>query len=77
MLGLGPGSYTGIRSAIALAQGWALGTEGGIGRSSERGCDRLWATVQGDFVVVLDAQRGEFYTKCFRFNGDGASATSN
>src|SRR5713101_2377629 len=30
-IGLGPGSYTGIRSAIALAQGWQLASRpGGI-----------------------------------------------
>ena len=76
VLGLGPGSYTGIRSAIALAQGWALGTEVELVGAPSVDAIACGAAVQGDFVVVLDAQRGEFYTKYFRFNGDGASATS-
>ncbi|MGA2028504.1 MAG: tRNA (adenosine(37)-N6)-threonylcarbamoyltransferase complex dimerization subunit type 1 TsaB [Verrucomicrobiota bacterium] len=63
-IGLGPGSYTGIRSAIAIAQGWqlALGTKlAGISSA-----DCLAAQAQSEHIfgcvnVVIDAQRNEFY----------------
>ena len=35
-IGLGPGSYTGIRSAIALAQGWQLARDGEAPRHQQR-----------------------------------------
>jgi tRNA threonylcarbamoyladenosine biosynthesis protein TsaB len=63
-VGVGPGSYTGIRASIAVAQGWQLarGTEL-LGVSS---VECLAATAQaqgtvGNIAVVVDAQRGEFY----------------
>lgn len=63
-VGLGPGSYTGIRLAIALAQGWqlALGTKT-IGVSS---AEALAAAAQeeglrGRVNIVIDAQRNELY----------------
>lgn len=63
-VGLGPGSYTGIRSAIALAQGWQLAQ--GIkllGVSSVEAM--VWRAqvknIFGRVSVMLDAQRGEFY----------------
>jgi tRNA threonylcarbamoyladenosine biosynthesis protein TsaB len=63
-IGLGPGSYTGIRSSIALAQGWhlALGLRL-TGVSSVEGLARLaWQhRIFGQLAIVVDAQRGEFY----------------
>ena len=63
-VGLGPGSYTGIRSAIALAQGWQLArTVNLCGISSADGLAAA-AHLQGWFGtvgVVIDAQRDEFY----------------
>jgi tRNA threonylcarbamoyl adenosine modification protein YeaZ len=66
-IGLGPGSYTGIRAAIALAQGWqlALGEAAVklIGISSAE-CLVAEARAQGWFGqvnVAIDAQRGELY----------------
>lgn len=63
-VGLGPGSYTGIRIAIAIAQGWELAhctpligidsTEAIAHRALESG-------IQGPVAVVVDAHRGEFY----------------
>ncbi len=63
-VGLGPGSYTGIRSALALAQGWSLGRGSALrGQDSAHAC--AWAAsklgLTGPAAVVVDAQRGEFY----------------
>lgn len=63
-VGLGPGSYTGVRAAIALAQGWELAREiKTIGVSS---VETVAAQAQtesflGRVNVVVNAQRGEFY----------------
>jgi tRNA threonylcarbamoyl adenosine modification protein YeaZ len=76
-VGLGPGSYTGIRSAIALAQGWELATTGRsikfIGLSS---ADCIAAQAQAEGVagavaVVIDAQRNEFYSASYEMEIDG------
>ncbi len=63
-VGLGPGSYTGIRAAIALAQGWqlALGVRlVGLG-SVECLAAQLQASGEtGRRTLIVDAQRNEFY----------------
>jgi len=63
-VGLGPGSYTGIRAAIALAQGWQLAR--GTRLLGISGAKCLAAQAQAENIfgrvnVVIDAQRGEFY----------------
>lgn len=63
-VGLGPGSYTGIRAGIALAQGWQLGLGTPICGLSSADCVAAGALAEGlmgRIVVVMDAQRGEFY----------------
>ena len=80
-VGIGPGSYTGIRAAIALAQGWqlargvkllglssaeALGVQAGNEFSTAAG---------GNFSVVIDAQREEFYLADYEFGADGWNLT--
>jgi tRNA threonylcarbamoyladenosine biosynthesis protein TsaB len=76
-VGLGPGSYTGVRSAIALAQGWQLacGSHGinllGI---SSVACLAEEARTHGWFgavSVIIDAQRKEFYLAGYEINADG------
>lgn len=63
VIGLGPGSYTGIRMAISMAQGWQLGT--GV---ATVGCPSLEALAVetrgcvGPILLAVDAQRGEFAT---------------
>jgi tRNA threonylcarbamoyl adenosine modification protein YeaZ len=63
-VGLGPGSYTGVRAAIALAQGWQLARE--INLLGLGSVEVLAARAQADGLrgavrFVVDAQRGEFY----------------
>ena len=63
-VGLGPGSYTGIRAAIALAQGWQLAA--GVKLLGVGSADCLARQAQAEGLcgrvnVVIDAQRGEFY----------------
>jgi tRNA threonylcarbamoyladenosine biosynthesis protein TsaB len=67
-VGLGPGSYTGIRAAIALAQGWQLAR--GVRTIGVSGVEALAAQAQvekifGRVNVVVDAQRGEFYLAAY------------
>jgi tRNA threonylcarbamoyladenosine biosynthesis protein TsaB len=75
VVGLGPGSYTGIRSAIAFAQGWALArpvTLPGIDSMhglAHQAARSGWA---GDLLLLADAQRGEFYRALYRLEGGGA-----
>ena len=76
-VGLGPGSYNGIRAAIALAQGWQLSSRpGGIQLLGVSSAECIAAQAQADgFVgrlsVVIDAQRGEFYLARYEVNAAG------
>jgi tRNA threonylcarbamoyladenosine biosynthesis protein TsaB len=63
-IGLGPGSYTGIRGAIALAQGWQLGRGVNLIGLSSVGCLAAGAEegkIFGPINIIVDAQRDEFY----------------
>ena len=69
-IGLGPGSYTGIRSAIALAQGWELASGPGIKLLGVSSVDVIAAQAPGEgmtgrVAVVIDAQRNEFYVASY------------
>ncbi len=63
-IGLGPGSYTGIRLAIALAQGWQLARPVRLLGLGSAECLAAQAQAEGMFgrvEIVIDAQRGELY----------------
>jgi tRNA threonylcarbamoyl adenosine modification protein YeaZ len=63
-IGLGPGSYTGIRSAIAIAQGWQLARGARLLGVSSVECLAQQARAEGicgRLQIVIDAQRNEFY----------------
>jgi tRNA threonylcarbamoyladenosine biosynthesis protein TsaB len=67
-VGLGPGSYTGIRGAIALAQGWQLGRAVNLLGLSSVECLAAQAEMEkfpGPVNIVVDAQRNEFYLARF------------
>ena len=73
-IGLGPGSYAGIRVSLAIAQGWQLarGVKT-IGVSSVAVlAHSTWTHGQrGQASFVIDAQRGEFYLADYQLNDSG------
>ena len=74
VVGLGPGSYTGIRSAIALAQGWQLARPIQLIGISTVVCLAAQAHAKGwlgNVNVVIDAQRGEVYVAGFEIDASG------
>lgn len=75
-IGLGPGSYTGIRAAIALAQGWQLGREIKLVEISSVEClaAQVFANgTRGRANFIVDAQRNEFYLAAYEFRESGFS----
>jgi len=72
-VGLGPGSYTGIRVALSIAQGWQLATDLkllGIGSAECLAAQAQAGKMFGRVNVVIDAQRGEFYLATFEISAD-------
>jgi tRNA threonylcarbamoyl adenosine modification protein YeaZ len=74
-VGIGPGSYTGIRSAISIAQGWQLARA--IKLLGVSSADAIAAQAQaegmsGQVNVIVDAQRGEFYIAGYDLTVNGA-----
>ncbi len=76
-IGLGPGSYTGIRIALAIAQGWQLARPASgpklLGVSSaECLAAQAWEEkIQGRVNVMVDAQRNEFYLAVYEISEAG------
>jgi len=71
---LGPGSYTGIRMSLAIAQGWQLMTGGKVCGIDAPSClaEKLWRAGERENVVMaIDAMRGEFYAAEFQLKDDG------
>ena len=74
-VGLGPGSYTGIRIAISIAQGWQLGRAVKLIGVSSVDCLARQAKENGSMknvTVVVDAQRGEFYLATYAITKESA-----
>lgn len=74
VVGLGPGSYTGIRTGIALAQGWQLAREVKllrIGSAESIAAEAQAQGITGQVAVVIDAQRGEFYLGIYELTSTG------
>jgi tRNA threonylcarbamoyl adenosine modification protein YeaZ len=70
-VGLGPGSYTGIRGAIALAQGWQLAKGVKLVGISSVECIASQAQAEqlfGAVGVVVYAQRGEYYIEKYEIS---------
>jgi len=63
-VGLGPGSYTGIRVAISIAQGWQLAREVKLLGISAVEClafQEISGGRVGRINIAIDAHRNEFY----------------
>jgi tRNA threonylcarbamoyl adenosine modification protein YeaZ len=79
VIGLGPGSATGIRTAIALARGWQLGAPLEIVGMSSLEClaGRLQSEgLRGRVHLAVDAQRREFHLAEFELSDDGIRETA-
>ena len=78
-VGLGPGSYTGIRAAIAVAQGWQFARHiklmgiGSVPAMAMQAHEDGW---RGRLNLVIDAQRGEYYLAVYELGPDGFSETA-
>ena len=73
-VGVGPGSYTGIRSAIALTQGWqlALGVKVlGINSLEAMAKGEQAAGRRGEITLLVGAHRGQFYLAKFDLADEG------
>jgi tRNA threonylcarbamoyladenosine biosynthesis protein TsaB len=74
VIGLGPGSYTGIRAAISIAQGWQLAHEIKLIGISSVEAIASQAQAEKNFGrvnVIVDAQRNEFYLTIFEISEKG------
>jgi|SRR5579859_1482354 len=70
-VGLGPGSYNGVRTAIALAQGWQLAVGVKLLGLSSAECIAAEAQSEGligQVAVLIDAQRGDFYRAVYEIS---------
>jgi tRNA threonylcarbamoyladenosine biosynthesis protein TsaB len=78
-LGIGPGSYTGIRNAIATAQGWQLARNTNL--LPIPSTETLAATAaangqRGQTHFLIDAQRHEYYHTTWNLTKAGQTETS-
>lgn len=67
-VGVGPGSYAGVRVAISIAQAWQLASDIrllGINAADCLAAQAAMAGLQGEIAIAIDAQRGEFYLACY------------
>jgi tRNA threonylcarbamoyl adenosine modification protein YeaZ len=75
-VGLGPGSYSGIRAGIAFAQGWQLARNVKLLGVSSVECIAEQAVTDGlagSTNIVIDAQRNEFYLAQYTLSEKGST----
>ncbi|MGH7992600.1 MAG: tRNA (adenosine(37)-N6)-threonylcarbamoyltransferase complex dimerization subunit type 1 TsaB [Limisphaerales bacterium] len=79
VVGVGPGSYSGIRVAISLAQGWQLAFAGvkllGVSSAECLAAQAQTEEIFGRVNVVIDAQRNEFYLASYEISPRGWKET--
>ena len=75
-VGRGPGAFTGVRLAIALAQGIALALDRPLLPVSTLATLAMQSTGER-ILAAIDARMGEIYVASFQRKGDGLVATSD
>lgn len=75
-VGRGPGAFTGVRLAIALAQGIALALDRPLLPVSTLATLAMQSTGER-IIAAIDARMGEIYVASFQRKGDGLVATSD
>jgi tRNA threonylcarbamoyladenosine biosynthesis protein TsaB len=73
-VGLGPGSHTGIRAALAFVLGWQLGgaaVAAGVSSVEVLAAQACLEGLRGEWNVVIDAQRGKFYLARYEIAPEG------
>jgi tRNA threonylcarbamoyl adenosine modification protein YeaZ len=78
-VGIGPGSYTGIRAAIAIAQGWQLARNVKLLGISSADCIAAQAQADGltgSTRVVIDAQRNDLYVALYELEASSWRSTA-
>ena len=76
-VGRGPGAFTGVRLAIAIAQGIALALDRPLLPVSTLAALAMRAPGEGDVLSAIDARMGEIYAATFRREGEGVVATGD
>lgn len=75
VVGLGPGSFGGIRTAIAIAQGWQIARGVKLlGVNSADAIARRITPFDGVANIVCDAQRGEVFAARYGLGAGGPRA---
>lgn len=77
MVGVGPGSFTGIRVGIAAAHGLAIGWDAGLVGMSSLALLAQSAGQQGEVAVAVIGGHGELFVQQFDENGVPASKICN
>jgi tRNA threonylcarbamoyl adenosine modification protein YeaZ len=78
VVGLGPGSYNGIRAGIAVAQGWQLASNVkllGVSSAEAIAAQAQADGLRGTVLVTMDAQRGEWYLGVWELTENGHRET--
>ena len=68
-VGIGPGAFTGVRLAVSLAQGLALGLDIPVLGVSTLACIAQSCAHDGPIAVLMDARMGECYVGFFQKQG--------